>query len=157
MNGHKKLLSKGMFLRHTIDITDWVISEGENLLAVLVHPPDHPGRIPIEGGQGGDHDVSLKNNQIISCKTYLFFKILRVCWKLRYRSALDWYIGVLQILDINMCILILNTKSIQYHFLKCQFDINIDILVIQASILVGCSSVSGQNPIFYSIPVLHSS
>jgi len=36
------------------------MSEGENLLAVLVHPPDHPGRIPLEGGQGGDHDVRLK-------------------------------------------------------------------------------------------------
>jgi len=48
-----------MFLRHTLDITDWVFPEGENLLAVLVHPPDHPGQIPIEGGQGGDHDVRL--------------------------------------------------------------------------------------------------
>lgn len=46
-----------MFLRHTIDITDWVIN-GDNLLSILVHPVDHPGHIPIEGGQGGDHDVS---------------------------------------------------------------------------------------------------
>ncbi|KAG0564645.1 hypothetical protein KC19_8G127800 [Ceratodon purpureus] len=56
VNSNKKLLSKGMFLRHTIDITDWVM-DGENLLSVLVHPPDHPGHIPIEGGQGGDHDI----------------------------------------------------------------------------------------------------
>lgn len=59
LNGFSKLLSKGMFLRHTIDITDWLDTDGENFLAVLVHPPDHPGRIPLEGGQGGDHDVSL--------------------------------------------------------------------------------------------------
>lgn len=59
MNGFSKLLSKGMFLRHKIDITGWLDTDGENLLAVLVHPPDHPGRIPLEGGQGGDHDVRL--------------------------------------------------------------------------------------------------
>ncbi|KAG0622089.1 hypothetical protein M758_3G071400 [Ceratodon purpureus] len=58
LNGFSKLLSKGMFLRHTIDITDWLDNDGENLLAVLVHPPDHPGRIPLEGGQGGDHDIA---------------------------------------------------------------------------------------------------
>jgi mannosylglycoprotein endo-beta-mannosidase len=57
LNGFRKVLSKGMFLRHTIDVTDWLDADGENLLAVLVHPPDHPGRIPLEGGQGGDHDV----------------------------------------------------------------------------------------------------
>ena len=56
-NGFFKLLPKGMFLRHTIDITDMINPGGEYLLAVLVHPPDHPGRIPLEGGQGGDHDV----------------------------------------------------------------------------------------------------
>lgn len=58
LNGHSKLLSKGMFLRHTVDITDWINSDGGvNRLAVLVHPPDHPGHIPLEGGQGGDHDI----------------------------------------------------------------------------------------------------
>lgn len=58
VNGHQKLLSKGMFLRQTIDITSWLSRSGVNRLAVLVHPPDHPGQIPIVGGQGGDHDVS---------------------------------------------------------------------------------------------------
>jgi mannosylglycoprotein endo-beta-mannosidase len=26
---------------------------------VLVYPPDHPGTIPPQGGQGGDHEVSM--------------------------------------------------------------------------------------------------
>lgn len=47
-----------MFRRHSLDITDILHPEGENLLAVLINPPDHPGRIPSEGGQGGDHEVS---------------------------------------------------------------------------------------------------
>ncbi|GJN14323.1 hypothetical protein PR202_gb01133 [Eleusine coracana subsp. coracana] len=59
LNGHKEVLPKGMFRRHTIDITDILHPDGNNLLAVLVHPPDHPGRIPPQGGQGGDHEVSL--------------------------------------------------------------------------------------------------
>ncbi len=57
MNGHKEVLSKGMFLRHRLDITNWLNKDGSNYLAVKVHPPDHPGHIPPEGGQGGDHDV----------------------------------------------------------------------------------------------------
>ncbi|KMZ56481.1 Mannosylglycoprotein endo-beta-mannosidase, family GH2, partial [Zostera marina] len=56
LNGHKKTLSKGMFRRHSIDVTDILQPGGKNFLAVLVHPPDHPGRIPTEGGQGGDHE-----------------------------------------------------------------------------------------------------
>ena len=48
-----------MFRRHNIDIADILHPDGNNLLAVLVHPPDHPGRIPPQGGQGGDHEVSL--------------------------------------------------------------------------------------------------
>lgn len=51
------VLPKGMFRRHSIDITDILNSNGENLLAVLIYPPDHPGKIPPEGGQGGDHEV----------------------------------------------------------------------------------------------------
>eukprot|EP00249_Psilotum_nudum_P010087 c22324_g1_i1 orf=833-3763(-) len=58
LNGHKQLLPKGMFRRHMVDITNWLNSNGSNLLAVLVHPPDHPGRIPPEGGQGGDHNIA---------------------------------------------------------------------------------------------------
>ncbi|GJN14315.1 hypothetical protein PR202_gb01124 [Eleusine coracana subsp. coracana] len=57
LNGHKEVLPKGMFRRHTINITDVLHPDGNNLLAVLVHPPDHPGRIPPEGGQGGDHEI----------------------------------------------------------------------------------------------------
>lgn len=51
------MLPKGMFRRHSLDVTDILNPEGQNLLAVLVHPPDHPGEIPPEGGQGGDHEV----------------------------------------------------------------------------------------------------
>ncbi|KAK4406610.1 Mannosylglycoprotein endo-beta-mannosidase [Sesamum angolense] len=57
LNGHRKVLPKGMFRRHSIDITDILNSDGQNLLAVLVYPPDHPGKIPPEGGQGGDHEI----------------------------------------------------------------------------------------------------
>lgn len=56
LNGHKKVLPKGMFRRHSIDVTD-ILIDGKNLLAVLVHPPDNPGTIPPQGGQGGDHEV----------------------------------------------------------------------------------------------------
>uniref|UniRef100_A0A0D9WG48 Beta-mannosidase n=1 Tax=Leersia perrieri TaxID=77586 RepID=A0A0D9WG48_9ORYZ len=57
LNGHKEVLPKGMFRRHTLDITDVLHPDGKNLLAVLVHPPDHPGAIPPQGGQGGDHEI----------------------------------------------------------------------------------------------------
>lgn len=57
LNGHEKVLPKGMFRRHSLDVTDILHPDGQNLLAVLVHPPDHPGRIPPKGGQGGDHEV----------------------------------------------------------------------------------------------------
>ncbi|KAJ3688025.1 hypothetical protein LUZ61_017189 [Rhynchospora tenuis] len=57
LNGHKQTLPKGMFRRHTLDITDILNPSGNNLLAVLVYPPDHPGTIPAEGGQGGDHEI----------------------------------------------------------------------------------------------------
>ncbi|XVE63002.1 hypothetical protein DITRI_Ditri06bG0164900 [Diplodiscus trichospermus] len=57
LNGHQKVLPKGMFRRHSLAVTDILNPDGENLLAVLVHPPDHPGTIPPEGGQGGDHEI----------------------------------------------------------------------------------------------------
>lgn len=57
LNGHKEVLPKGMFRRHCIDVTDIINPDGKNLLAVLVYPPDHPGKIPPEGGQGGDHEI----------------------------------------------------------------------------------------------------
>lgn len=46
-----------MFRRHSLDVTDIINPNGKNLLAVLIYPPDHPGRIPPQGGQGGDHEV----------------------------------------------------------------------------------------------------
>ncbi|KAG6702123.1 hypothetical protein I3842_07G018700 [Carya illinoinensis] len=57
LNGHERVLPKGMFRRHSLDVTDILHPDGQNLLAVLVHPPDHPGRIPPKGGQGGDHEI----------------------------------------------------------------------------------------------------
>ncbi|KAK8620770.1 hypothetical protein V6N13_067232 [Hibiscus sabdariffa] len=57
LNGHKKVLPKGMFQRHSLEVTEFLNPDGSNLLAVLVHPPDHPGRIPPQGGQGGDHEI----------------------------------------------------------------------------------------------------
>ncbi|KAL1341540.1 hypothetical protein AAHE18_09G094600 [Arachis hypogaea] len=57
LNGHKMVLPKGMFRRHSLDVTGILNPDGSNLLAVLVHPPDHPGTIPPQGGQGGDHEI----------------------------------------------------------------------------------------------------
>ncbi|KAG2695537.1 hypothetical protein I3843_07G017500 [Carya illinoinensis] len=57
LNGHERVLPKGMFRRHSLDVTDILHPDGQNKLAVLVHPPDHPGRIPPKGGQGGDHEI----------------------------------------------------------------------------------------------------
>ncbi|KAL8159506.1 hypothetical protein V2J09_001043 [Rumex salicifolius] len=57
LNGHKMALPKGMFRRHSLGVTDILNPHGQNLLAVLVHPPDHPGKIPPQGGQGGDHEI----------------------------------------------------------------------------------------------------
>ncbi|KDP23514.1 hypothetical protein JCGZ_23347 [Jatropha curcas] len=57
LNGHQMVLPKGMFRRHSLDVTSLLNPGGRNLLAVLVHPPEHPGSIPSEGGQGGDHEI----------------------------------------------------------------------------------------------------
>eukprot|EP00897_Mesotaenium_endlicherianum_P010214 jgi/Mesen1/9220/ME000591S08540 len=48
---------RGMFLRRELDVTDLACLGGANRLAVLVHPPDHPGCVD-KGGQGGDHDIA---------------------------------------------------------------------------------------------------
>ena len=48
--------NRGMFLQHRIDLGQR-ICDGPNILAVLVHPPDHFGRIE-GGGQGGDHALA---------------------------------------------------------------------------------------------------
>ena len=73
MNGHKKVLPKGMFRRHSLEVTDIVHPEGQNLLAVLVHPPDHPGSIPAEGGQGGDHEVHSINGKPVDYFLSVYF------------------------------------------------------------------------------------
>ncbi|CAL0300089.1 unnamed protein product [Lupinus luteus] len=57
LNGHQMVLPKGMFRRHSLDVTKILHPDGTNLLAVLVHPPDNPGTIPPTGGQGGDHEI----------------------------------------------------------------------------------------------------
>ena len=49
LNGHKKVIPKGMFQGHSLDVTDIRHPDGQNLLVVLVHPPDHPARIPPKG------------------------------------------------------------------------------------------------------------
>ncbi|KAF2316902.1 hypothetical protein GH714_042243 [Hevea brasiliensis] len=63
LNGHQKVLPKGMFRRHSLDVTDILNPEGQNLLAVLVHPPDHPGKIP-PGGAGRHYYVRDRNTGI---------------------------------------------------------------------------------------------
>jgi beta-galactosidase/beta-glucuronidase len=47
---------EGMFLRKSFDITSCLKEEGENLLAVIVYPPDYPGN--PNGGQGGDAQIA---------------------------------------------------------------------------------------------------
>ncbi|KAK7837399.1 mannosylglycoprotein endo-beta-mannosidase [Quercus suber] len=46
-----------MFQRHSLDVTDILHPDGQNLLAFPVHLPDHPGRILHKGGQGVDHEI----------------------------------------------------------------------------------------------------
>jgi hypothetical protein len=43
---------EGMFLRQSYLITPYLKPDGDNLLAVIVYPPDYPGN--PNGGQGGD-------------------------------------------------------------------------------------------------------
>ncbi|MBS3770080.1 MAG: beta-glycosidase [Bacteroidales bacterium] len=54
LNGHKVNCDsiKGMFLRHRLNITDLAKRGEKNRLAILVHPPNPPGK--ANGGQGGD-------------------------------------------------------------------------------------------------------
>ncbi|MDR3339676.1 MAG: beta-glycosidase [Candidatus Symbiothrix sp.] len=48
---------EGMFLRETYNITPYLKTGGEqNLLAVIVYPPDYPGA--PNGGQGGDGQIA---------------------------------------------------------------------------------------------------
>jgi mannosylglycoprotein endo-beta-mannosidase len=58
LNGHKlnKTIQKGMFLRFSYNITSFLAKNGNNRLAVLVHPPDVLGN--PNGGQGGDGTIA---------------------------------------------------------------------------------------------------
>ena len=58
LNGHK-LNDKphvGMFLRQSYNITKWIAKDGNNRVAVIVHPPDVVGN--PNGGQGGDGTIA---------------------------------------------------------------------------------------------------
>ena len=55
---------EGMFIRRCYDITDAVISGGNNTLAVLVLPPDFPGE--DNGGQAGDGQIARNNTMHFS-------------------------------------------------------------------------------------------
>ena len=58
LNGKKlnKTLQEGMFLRYSYNITSYLNGNGNNRLAVLVHPPDVSGN--PNGGQGGDGTIA---------------------------------------------------------------------------------------------------
>jgi mannosylglycoprotein endo-beta-mannosidase len=58
LNGHKlnKTLQEGMFLRFNFNITPYLAKDGNNRLAVLVHPPTVLGN--PNGGQGGDGTIA---------------------------------------------------------------------------------------------------
>ncbi len=54
LNGHQlsEQPDKGMYLRHSFDITPYLSKDGHNRLAIIVYPPDPVGN--PNGGQGGD-------------------------------------------------------------------------------------------------------
>lgn len=58
LNGHKlnKTTQQGMFLRFSYNITSFLAKDGNNRLAVLVHPPNVVGN--PNGGQGGDGTIA---------------------------------------------------------------------------------------------------
>jgi mannosylglycoprotein endo-beta-mannosidase len=47
---------KGMFLRQTYNISNFLSGDGDNRLAVIVYPPNPPGN--PNGGQGGDGEIA---------------------------------------------------------------------------------------------------
>lgn len=47
---------EGMFLRKSFNITEYIKKDEDNLLAVIVYPPDYPGN--ANGGQGGDAQIA---------------------------------------------------------------------------------------------------
>ena len=58
LNGKQvnKTKQEGMFLRYSYNITPLLSKNGNNCLAILVHPPDFPGN--ANGGQGGDGTIA---------------------------------------------------------------------------------------------------
>lgn len=50
---------EGMFLRKSFNITPYLKSGSQNILAVIVYPPTHPGN--PNGGQGGDGQIARNN------------------------------------------------------------------------------------------------
>lgn len=58
LNGKKVNPSpcRGMFLRHSFNISSFMSPDGKNRLAVIVFPPDHVGE--PNGGQGGDGHIA---------------------------------------------------------------------------------------------------
>lgn len=58
LNGHKlnAQLNKGMFMRRSFNVTQWLAANGANRLAVIVYPPDVVGN--ANGGQGGDGTIA---------------------------------------------------------------------------------------------------
>lgn len=57
VNGHLiDGAAKGMFIRQQYRITPYLQKNGNNRIAVLVHPPDFPGN--PNGGQGGDGTIA---------------------------------------------------------------------------------------------------
>jgi hypothetical protein len=58
LNGKRlnRVTHEGMFLRQTFNITPYIKEQGDNLLAVIVYPPDYPGN--PNGGQGGDAQIA---------------------------------------------------------------------------------------------------
>lgn len=58
LNGRKlnPVTHKGMFLRKEFLVTDLLAKDGRNRIAVIVYPPDVPGK--ANGGQGGDGTIA---------------------------------------------------------------------------------------------------
>ena len=58
LNGHRlnKTTLKGMFMRRSFNITQFLAKDGNNRLAIIVYPPDVVGN--PNGGQGGDGTIA---------------------------------------------------------------------------------------------------
>lgn len=73
VNGHLMASTKGMFQQHVIELTD-VVKQGEkNVLAILVHPVDAPGKVqPKNWGakgewqNGGNGEIGANTTQLMT-------------------------------------------------------------------------------------------